>query len=193
MTKLARLGGLLADAALGLPLRATPFAVERDLAAPMPDGVSLLGDLYRPVGASGPLPVVLIRLPYGRAGANGQFLGASLARRGFQVFMQSNRGTFGSGGHFRPFTTEHEDGLATVAWLREQGLRVADSDANFCLFGTFPDRHAVWQGLLDRGVLVRDVGVTGWLRVSAGTPEETDAFLAAMEAARDRSRELADP
>ena len=40
---------------------------------------------------------------------------------------------------------------ATVAWLREQGLDVADSDANFVLFGTFADRHAVWQGLLDRG------------------------------------------
>ena len=38
----------------------------------------------------------------------------------------------------------------------------------------------MWQKLLDRGVLVRDVGVPGWLRVSAGTPEETDAFLNAM-------------
>src|SRR4051812_40533027 len=104
MTKLARLGGLIADATLGLPLAATPYTVERDVATPMPDGVSLLANLYRPVGASQPLPVVLIRLPYGRAGANGQLLGASLARRGFQVFLQSTRGTFGSGGHFRPFT-----------------------------------------------------------------------------------------
>ena len=40
------------------------------------------------------------------------------------------------------------DGL--VAWLREQGLQVADSDANFVLFGTFADRHAVWQDLLDQ-------------------------------------------
>ena len=43
---------------------------------------------------------------------------------------------------------------------------MADSDANFVLFGTFPDRHAVWQGLLDRGVLVRETGPDGWLRVS---------------------------
>jgi histidinol-phosphate aminotransferase len=35
----------------------------------------------------------------------------------------------------------------------------------------------VWQRLLDSGVLVRDVGLPGWLRVTAGTPEETDAFL----------------
>jgi len=47
---------------------------------------------------------------------------------------------------------------ATVAWLREQGYEVADSDANFALFGRFTDRHAVWQGLLDRGVLIRETG-----------------------------------
>ena len=68
----------------------------------------------------------------------------------------------------------------TVAWLRDQGLRVADSDANFCLFGIFGDRHAVWQGLLDRGVLIRETGPDGWLRVSIGTPEEMAAFEDAL-------------
>lgn len=139
MTKISRLGGLLADAALGLPLSATPYTLERDVAVPMPDGVSLLGNLYRPAHRSGPLPAVLIRLPYGRGGA-GQLLGASLARRGLQVFIQSTRGTFGSGGHFRPFTTEREDGLATLRWLREQDWcdgRVAMSGASY--FG-----HTQW-------------------------------------------------
>ncbi|HSE69137.1 MAG TPA: histidinol-phosphate transaminase [Nocardioidaceae bacterium] len=69
---------------------------------------------------------------------------------------------------------------ATVAWLREQGFEVADSDANFCLFGRFEDRHAVWQGLLDRGVLIRETGPDGWLRVSIGTPEEMAAFRSAL-------------
>jgi histidinol-phosphate aminotransferase len=69
---------------------------------------------------------------------------------------------------------------ATVGWLREQELTVADSDANYALFGTFVDRHAVWRGLLDRGVLVREVGPEGWLRVSVGTPEEMTAFKAAL-------------
>ncbi|WP_183100156.1 histidinol-phosphate transaminase [Nocardioides pelophilus] len=68
----------------------------------------------------------------------------------------------------------------TVAWLRDQGLEVADSDANFCLFGTFGDRHAVWQGLVDRGVLIRETGPDGWLRVSIGTPEEMAAFEDAL-------------
>ena len=69
---------------------------------------------------------------------------------------------------------------ATVAWLREQGLEVADSDANFALFGRFADRHAVWQGLVDRGVLIRETGPDGWLRVSIGTTEEMAAFRKAL-------------
>jgi histidinol-phosphate aminotransferase len=69
---------------------------------------------------------------------------------------------------------------ATVAWLREQGLEVADSDANFALFGRFADRHAVWQGLVDRGVLIRETGPDGWLRVSIGTADEMAAFRHAL-------------
>jgi histidinol-phosphate aminotransferase len=70
----------------------------------------------------------------------------------------------------------------TVEWLRAQGLTVAESDANFALFGTFADRHAVWQGLLDRGVLIRETGPDGWLRVSIGTPVEMAAFREALTA-----------
>jgi len=69
---------------------------------------------------------------------------------------------------------------ATVAWLRGRGLAAADSDANFVLFGEFADRRAVWQGLLDHGVLVREVGPAGWLRVSIGTPAEMARFRRAL-------------
>jgi histidinol-phosphate aminotransferase len=69
---------------------------------------------------------------------------------------------------------------ATVTWLRGRGLLVADSDANFALFGTFRDRHAVWQGLLDRGVLIRETGPDGWLRVSIGTADEMQTFKEAL-------------
>jgi len=65
-------------------------------------------------------------------------------------------------------------------WLATQGLQVAESDANFVLFGRFADPHAVWQALLDRGVLIRETGPEGWLRVSAGTPAEMQAFKDAM-------------
>ncbi|MEV6630632.1 histidinol-phosphate transaminase [Actinoplanes sp. NPDC051470] len=72
-----------------------------------------------------------------------------------------------------------------VRTLRDRGLRVADSDANFVLFEVGGDQRpkdqkVVWQHLLTRGVLVRDVGLPGWLRVTAGTPAETDAFLEAL-------------
>ena len=69
----------------------------------------------------------------------------------------------------------------TVAWLRRAGLQAPDSDANFVLFGTFADAHAVWQGLLDRGVLIRETGPEGWLRVSIGTAGEMESFRAAMD------------
>jgi histidinol-phosphate aminotransferase len=72
-----------------------------------------------------------------------------------------------------------------VDWLRGHGLTVADSDANFVLFGVFDDRDAVWQGLLDRGVLIRNTGPKGWLRVTVGTPAENDAFKQALKEDRN--------
>jgi histidinol-phosphate aminotransferase len=70
----------------------------------------------------------------------------------------------------------------TVGWLRRRGLAAADSDANFVLFGEFSDRHAVWQALLERGVLIRETGPQGWLRVSIGTAAEMESFRLALDA-----------
>jgi uncharacterized protein len=120
MNPLSRIAAAAIDTAIGLPRAAEPFTLRRDVPVPMPDGVVLLGDHYRPARNDAPMPVVLIRSPYGRAGFAGIVFAAPLARRGFQVFIQSTRGTFGSGGQFRPFLHEQADGLATVAWLREQ-------------------------------------------------------------------------
>lgn len=74
-----------------------------------------------------------------------------------------------------------------VAELRATGYDVIESDANFVQFGRFESAHEAWRKILDRGVLVRDNGVPGWLRVSAGTPEENDAFL---DAVRELKKEL---
>ncbi len=68
----------------------------------------------------------------------------------------------------------------TVEWLLAQGLEVAPSDANFVLFGRFDDREALWQRVLDRGVLIRVTGPEGWLRVSIGTAAEMRAFKDAL-------------
>jgi histidinol-phosphate aminotransferase len=78
--------------------------------------------------------------------------------------------------------------LATVALLRAErervvaalaaaGYDVVPSDANFVMFGRFADAPRAWRAFLDRGVLIRDVGVPERLRVTVGTPEENDAFL----------------
>jgi histidinol-phosphate aminotransferase len=78
--------------------------------------------------------------------------------------------------------------LATVALLRAErdrvvadlaatGYDVVPSDANFVLFGRFADAPRAWRAFLDRGVLIRDVGIRERLRVTIGTPEENDAFL----------------
>jgi putative CocE/NonD family hydrolase len=120
MNPLSRIAGMAVDRALGLPAATASYEVRPDVGVPMPDGVVLLGDHYRPAGTDQPLPAVLIRSPYGRAGLAGHVFAAPLARQGFQVFIQSTRGTFGSGGQFRPFLSERDDGLATVAWLRDQ-------------------------------------------------------------------------
>ena len=75
---------------------------------------------------------------------------------------------------------------ALVSWLRERGVMAPESDANFVLFGPFDDRRAVWEGLLEHGVLVRETGPEGWLRVSVGTPEEMAAFRSALDDVRSR-------
>ena len=116
MTVLSRLIGRLAK----LPAAETyDVLVERDMKVPMPDGVVLLADRYAPRGAER-LPTILVRSCYGRRGFFGLLLGPLFAERGFQVVIQSTRGTFGSSGRFEPFSEEHDDGLATVAWLKQQ-------------------------------------------------------------------------
>jgi len=96
------------------------LASERDLRVPMPDGVVLLADRYAPRAGGQGLPVALLRSPYGRRGAIAAAAARPLAERGFQVLMQSTRGTFGSGGAFDPFRHEREDGLATLEWVVKQ-------------------------------------------------------------------------
>ncbi|WP_102140936.1 histidinol-phosphate transaminase [Mycobacterium hubeiense] len=86
-----------------------------------------------------------------------------------------------------------DDTLASVATLiaeRERvtealsgmGFRVIPSDANFVLFGEFADAPATWQHYLDAGILIRDVGIPGYLRATIGLVDENDALLAASTA-----------
>jgi histidinol-phosphate aminotransferase len=61
--------------------------------------------------------------------------------------------------------------------LSGMGFRVIPSDANFVLFGEFADAPATWQRYLDAGILIRDVGIPGYLRATTGLAQENDALL----------------
>lgn len=86
-----------------------------------------------------------------------------------------------------------EDTLSTVAKLSSERIRVVESlkklgykvipsESNFVFFGEFEDQHEAWKKFLERDVLIRDVGITGFLRTTIGLPEENDAFLEAAAA-----------
>jgi histidinol-phosphate aminotransferase len=77
------------------------------------------------------------------------------------------------------------------AALSGMGFRVVPSDANFVLFGQFADAPTAWQRYLDAGVLIRDVGIPGYLRVTTGLAEENDVFL--QTSAQLAATELAQP
>ncbi|AEF39891.1 histidinol-phosphate transaminase [Hoyosella subflava] len=65
--------------------------------------------------------------------------------------------------------------------MSELGFTVIPSDANFLLFGTFADQTVTWQHYLDQGVLIRDVGIAGYLRATIGLAAENDVFLEVSE------------
>jgi histidinol-phosphate aminotransferase len=68
-----------------------------------------------------------------------------------------------------------------VESLQGLGFLPVPSDANFVLFGHFAEPSVSWRSYLDQGVLIREIGIEGHLRVSIGTPEENDAFLEASK------------
>jgi putative CocE/NonD family hydrolase len=92
--------------------------LERNVPSRMRDGVTLYADVYRPKG-EGPFPVVLMRLPYDKAGAltPGDYAHPSwYARHGFIVVIQDTRGRWRSEGDWSPFFNETSDGYDTVQW-----------------------------------------------------------------------------
>lgn len=85
---------------------------------PMPDGVKLATDIYRPAETNRAYPVVLGRIPYNKAMYVG--LGAQAVQRGFVFVAQDARGRFASMGENMPFDMDGPDGLATLEWIRQQ-------------------------------------------------------------------------
>jgi len=93
------------------------FHIDRDVMLPMKDGIKLSADIYIPVG-KGPFPVILTRLPYGKALC--AVFAELFVRYGYACVIQDTRGKFASEGEFYPFMNEKEDGKATAAWVKAQ-------------------------------------------------------------------------
>ena len=68
-----------------------------------------------------------------------------------------------------------------ISQLRQMGMFVVDSQSNFFLFGPFRNRHATWQALVDRGILVRETGPEPYLRTCVGTDEEMQILLGGLD------------
>jgi len=121
--------------------------------------------------------LLLVRLPYHLS---------ALTQAAARAALRHAGATLGS------VATLRSERDRVVATLTDQGYDVVPSDANFVLFGCFADAAHAWRAFLDRGVLIRDVGIPERLRVTVGTPEENDAFLevaASLVAAEVAERE----
>ncbi|MCS6836196.1 MAG: CocE/NonD family hydrolase [Anaerolineae bacterium] len=111
--------------ALGLGWPRQRLRIVRGLRLPTSDGLLLACDHYAPRRAPRG-PTLLIRTPYGRNGRMGafgaltDFCARRFAERGYHVIVQDVRGRFDSQGAFSPYENERADGLATLAWLRQQ-------------------------------------------------------------------------
>ena len=92
--------------------------VERDVPAAMRDGTLLRADVYRPVGVSEPLPALVARTPYNKAGM--EEVCRAMAARGYIAIVQDIRGRYASDGEWRPMydgtNLEPTDGYDTVEW-----------------------------------------------------------------------------
>ncbi len=76
-----------------------------------------------------------------------------------------------------------EERKKLASWLESQGLMVSASASNFLMFGPLEDPHEVWEELVNKGVLIREIPPTDYLRVTVGTPAENKTFKTALEEA----------
>jgi putative CocE/NonD family hydrolase len=128
------------------PAKTRDIAVQHDLPIPMPDGAILYADHFYPKNGE-KYPTVLVRSPYGRKGLIFEMFARPIAEQGYQVLIQSCRGTFGSGGDFYPFHHERTDGLATIAWLKQQTWYSGE----FAMFGPSYLSYAQWAIAAEAG------------------------------------------
>jgi histidinol-phosphate aminotransferase len=75
-----------------------------------------------------------------------------------------------------------ESRAVVIQALHEMGLTTIPSSANFVLFSGFKqEAPQLWAALLEKGVLIRDVGLSGYLRVTIGNEAENTLFISALK------------
>jgi uncharacterized protein len=95
--------------------------IDHSIRVPTTGGQTLAASLYKPLLRTGPLPTILIRLPYDRLKyGEGMQNGVFFARHGYTVLVQDLRGTGGSSGLFAPWRNATADGAATLNWIGQQ-------------------------------------------------------------------------
>ncbi len=109
------------DAALDKEL-AAKADVQLYVMAPMRDGVRLATHVYRPKGATGPLPTILIKTPYNempyKAGTTRNALDA--IKHGYALVLQNERGRYYSEGEWEILGHPQTDGYDTLTWIAKQ-------------------------------------------------------------------------
>jgi len=120
------------------------LSVDRNVPAPMRDGVVLFADVYRPAGP-GPYPTLLQRTPYDKqnVGASAPFIFRA-AESGYAVVVQDVRGRFASEGAFLAFVNERQDGYDTLEWLSAQPW----CNGNIGMFGGSYVGLTQWQAAI---------------------------------------------
>lgn len=107
------------------------------------DGVTLLADIYRPLGLA-TTPTILVRIPLTRTASNqirADVIARYWAKRGYAVVIQGTRGRYGSGGEFYPLIHERADGLDTLKWLQDQEW----FDGRLAMWGGSSFGHTQWS------------------------------------------------
>jgi putative CocE/NonD family hydrolase len=115
-----------------------------DVGVPMPDGVRLSADVYLPTESDGPYPTILYRTPYSNQMDYLIERANFFAQNGYAVVCQDVRGRYDSGGEFKRWTSEFDDGHETLEWVGAQPW----CDGNVGMDGASYLGYVQWQAAI---------------------------------------------
>jgi uncharacterized protein len=188
------------------------ISVDRDVKVPMRDGVILRADVYRPQ-SDRPVPVLLLRTPYGKGGAQSPaYLHPTwYARHGYLVVTQDVRGRGVSGGDWYPFEHEAADGYDSIEWAAGldgstgrvgmygfsypgacQLLAAAEQPPHLGCIIPAMTASEYWEGWTYRGGALQQAFVQSWVVNELGSDTARRRGLTTLwQRLRDATRDIA--